>query len=99
MRTLESRKRKAPEGSYTQRLFNDDRLLCAKLLEEAGELNEAVNSEDVAWEAADVIYFTLVKCAKAGVSLANVEKIASHAHDGRINNILGLLRFSWIRRL
>ncbi|XP_062520256.1 uncharacterized protein LOC134195265 isoform X2 [Corticium candelabrum] len=78
MRTLESRKRKAPEGSYTQKLFNDDSLLCSKLLEEAGELTEAEKTEDVAWEAADVIYFTLVKCAKAGVKLSDVEKILDH---------------------
>ena len=52
-------------------------LLCSKLLEEAGELTEAEKTEDVAWEAADVIYFTLVKCAKAGVKLSDVEKIVS----------------------
>jgi len=39
--TLQNRKRSAPEGSYTARLFNDSKLLQAKILEEANELCEA----------------------------------------------------------
>ena len=66
MRTLEQRKATAPPGSYTDRLYKDDQLLNAKLLEEAEELCEAQSKEEVAWEAADVLYFALVKCAKAG---------------------------------
>jgi len=72
-RTLESRKVNAPPGSYTKRLFDDANLLQSKLLEEANELIEAKTKEEIAWEAADVIYFTMVYCAKNGVSLADVE--------------------------
>ena len=73
--TTWSRKEEAPEGSYTRRLFEESGLLGAKLVEEAGELSEAVTKEDVAHEAADVMYFALVAMAKAGVTLADVEAV------------------------
>jgi phosphoribosyl-ATP pyrophosphohydrolase len=73
-RTIESRRSSAPEGSYTKRLLDDSGLLNAKLVEEAGELAAAEGKEAVAREAADLIYFTLTAMARAGVSLADVEK-------------------------
>ena len=48
-------------------------MLKAKLLEEAGELAEATDRDDVVHEAADVLYFTLTAMARAGVELAEVE--------------------------
>jgi len=63
----------APVGSYTKRLFDDPDLLRHKLLEEAQELAEAREPDHIAAEAADLIYFALVACAKAGVTLADVE--------------------------
>ena len=66
MNTLKSRKQSAPPGSYTDRLYNDNKLLHAKICEEAEELCEAESKEEIVWEAADVLYFTFVKCAKAG---------------------------------
>lgn len=66
MSTLKSRKETAPPGSYTDRLYKDNKLLHAKIREEAEELCEAGSKEEIAAEAADVLYFTLVKCAKAG---------------------------------
>eukprot|EP00842_Homolaphlyctis_polyrhiza_P006367 jgi/Hompol1/6731/HPOL_003598-RA len=72
--TLELRRSEQTPGSYTQRLFSDPALLRSKILEEAGELCDAVDHDDVAWEAADLIYFALVKCVASGVSLADVEK-------------------------
>ncbi|KAI9472483.1 MAG: histidinol dehydrogenase-domain-containing protein [Benjaminiella poitrasii] len=72
-KTLKDRKMNAPEGSYTARLFKDPKLLSAKIMEEADELCQAVNKDEVAWEAADLIYFALTKCVSAGVSLADVE--------------------------
>lgn len=82
-RLLESRAKSAPAGSYTQRLFNDPALLASKLREEALELIEASVQNDrkeVAAEAADVIYFTLVHLAKHGVSLAEVERVLDARH-------------------
>ena len=72
-RTLAARVVDAPAGSYTRRLLDDPVLLGKKLLEEAGELRDAEDAEQVAWEAADVMYFALVAAARAGVTLADVE--------------------------
>ncbi|KAK4555956.1 trifunctional histidinol dehydrogenase [Recurvomyces mirabilis] len=73
-RTLQSRKRSAPEGSYTKRLFEDSKMLNAKIMEEAQELCEAGSKEDIAAEAADVLYFALTKAVAAGVSLEDIER-------------------------
>jgi len=73
-RRLAERTKMAPDGSYTRRLLSDPELLRSKLLEEAKELASAQLSEDVAHEAADVIYFALVAMARAGVPLSAVEQ-------------------------
>jgi phosphoribosyl-ATP pyrophosphohydrolase len=72
-RLVASRVTEAPEGSYTRRLLSDPALLRAKLVEEAAELADAREPADVAWEAADVLYFTLAAMARAGVPLEAVE--------------------------
>ncbi|KAK9452053.1 histidinol dehydrogenase-domain-containing protein [Limtongia smithiae] len=72
-RTLKSRLETAPEGSYTRRLFTDEKLLAAKILEEAEELTTAKTKKDVAWEAADLAYFALAKVVQSGLSLSDVE--------------------------
>jgi phosphoribosyl-ATP pyrophosphohydrolase len=74
MRTLEARKSNAPAGSYTKRLFEDENLLRAKLVEEANELADAKTKDHICLETADVIYFALVAAAKAGVTLADIER-------------------------
>jgi phosphoribosyl-ATP pyrophosphohydrolase/phosphoribosyl-AMP cyclohydrolase/histidinol dehydrogenase len=66
---LQERLQSAPEGSYTKRLFDDSVLLRDKLVEEAQELSEAESKQHVAEELADLLYFALVKAAKAGVTL------------------------------
>lgn len=73
-KTLLSRKQSAPEGSYTARLFSDEKLLRAKIMEEAEELCDAKTPEEVAFEAADLIYFALTRAVSAGVTLADIEK-------------------------
>jgi len=72
--TLKSRLDSAPEGSYTSRLFNDPDLLRSKITEEADELCSAETREQVAFEAADLLYFTLTRCIAAGVSLVDIER-------------------------
>lgn len=72
--TLKSRKESSPAGSYTARLFSDEKLLRAKIMEEAEELCDAKSPQDVAFEAADLIYFALTKAIGAGVSLADIER-------------------------
>ena len=64
---------RATPGSYTARLFDDAELLGAKIREEAGELVAAESLSEVTHEAADVIYFTLVRAQSKGVSLADIE--------------------------
>jgi phosphoribosyl-ATP pyrophosphohydrolase/phosphoribosyl-AMP cyclohydrolase/histidinol dehydrogenase len=71
--TLRSRLESAPVGSYTRRLFNDPKLLRAKIMEEAQELCEAESKGDIAFEAADLFYFALTKCVAAGVGIADIE--------------------------
>ncbi|SPQ18787.1 c61382d8-8c0d-4ede-94ee-aa525a5e8060 [Thermothielavioides terrestris] len=73
-KTLLSRKQSAPAGSYTARLFSDEKLLRAKIMEEAEELCDAKSPEEVAFEAADLIYFALTRAVGAGVTLADIEK-------------------------
>ena len=72
-RTLADRRAQAPAGSYTARLLADPVLLASKLREEADELARAGSRDEVIWEAADVLYFTLARLAAAGVDLAEVE--------------------------
>ncbi len=79
-RLTRERRDHAPEGSYTRRLFEEQGLLDAKLLEEARELTEARSPEDVCHEAADVLYFTLVRMAAAGVELSDVEAELRRRH-------------------
>ncbi|KOS18503.1 Histidine biosynthesis trifunctional protein [Escovopsis weberi] len=70
--TLKARKESAPAGSYTARLFSDEKLLRAKIMEEAEELCDAKTPEEIAFEAADLIYFALTRAVGAGVSLADI---------------------------
>ncbi|MEO0483585.1 MAG: phosphoribosyl-ATP diphosphatase, partial [Planctomycetota bacterium] len=66
---VQERLASAPAGSYTRRLFDDADLLRSKLLEEAGELADATTPDEAAWEAADVLYFAMVRAAAGGADL------------------------------
>ncbi len=71
---IRARQADAPAGSYTRRLFDEPGLLDRKLVEEARELVAATDADAGTWEAADVLYFALVKMATLGVSLEQVER-------------------------
>ena len=73
-KTLQARLESAPEASYTARLFNDPALLRSKIMEEADELCQATTREEVAFEAADLIYFALTRCVASGVSITDIER-------------------------
>mmetsp|Transcript_41066 Transcript_41066/g.103473 ORF Transcript_41066/g.103473 Transcript_41066/m.103473 type:complete len:1621 (+) Transcript_41066:244-5106(+) len=75
MHTLEERRLSAPVGSYTKRLYEDPVFLKSKLIEEAHELGDAATKAEVAAEAADVLYFALVACARTGVSITDIERV------------------------
>ena len=72
--TLKSRFESAPEGSYTKRLFSDEKLLRSKIMEEAEELCDAQTKEEIAFEAADLVYFALTRCISKGVEWRDVER-------------------------
>jgi phosphoribosyl-ATP pyrophosphohydrolase len=72
-RVIASRRHGADSSSGTWRLLNQPGLLGSKLREEAGELAEAGDRDEVIHEAADLIYFTLATLARSGVRLAEVE--------------------------
>lgn len=72
--TLQVRRAEPLAGSYTQRLWGNPELLASKLTEEARELAEATATDAVVAEAADVLYFTMVKLAGSGGTLADVER-------------------------
>ncbi len=60
--------------SNTARLLGNPGLLRSKLREEADELASATSREDVIAEAADLLYFTLVKAAASGVGIEDIEE-------------------------
>ncbi len=68
------RQQEKTEGSYTTRLFENPKLLEAKIMEEADELCKAQTKDEVAFEAADLLYFALARCVAAGVRLEDVER-------------------------
>jgi phosphoribosyl-ATP pyrophosphohydrolase / phosphoribosyl-AMP cyclohydrolase / histidinol dehydrogenase len=93
--TLRDRLLNAPEGSYTQRLFQDPILLRNKLVEEAQELSEADTKQHVAEELADVLYFSLVRAAQFGIGLEDAvveldrraRKVTRRAGDSKMERI------------
>jgi phosphoribosyl-AMP cyclohydrolase / phosphoribosyl-ATP pyrophosphohydrolase len=77
-RTLVSRQRARPAGSYTVELLEDPKLAGDKVREEAAEVVKAVHSESeerVAEEGADLIYHLAVLLLSRGVSMAEVLQI------------------------
>lgn len=75
LRRLSDRAGLAPPGSYTARLLSDPELLENKLVEEAKELARASTREEVAHEAADLLYFTSVAMVRGKVNLSEVESV------------------------
>lgn len=74
-RTIAGRRESSPPGSYTHRLYTEPGLLAAKIREEAAELAETEGPTRAAEEAADLVYFALVKLRAEGASLADMERV------------------------
>ncbi|MEE4243805.1 MAG: bifunctional phosphoribosyl-AMP cyclohydrolase/phosphoribosyl-ATP diphosphatase HisIE [Kangiellaceae bacterium] len=70
---LNKRKSELPEKSFTTKLFNSAEFRAEKIREEAEELIEAEEFDEVRWEAADLIFFALTDAIAKGVSLKNIE--------------------------
>ncbi|KAK0633022.1 histidinol dehydrogenase-domain-containing protein [Immersiella caudata] len=96
-RVLRSRKASAPEGSYTARLFSDEKLLRAKIMEEAEELCDAKTPQEIAFEAADLIYFALTRIVGAGVTLVDIEK-SLDAKSWKIKRRTGDAKGKWAEK-
>jgi phosphoribosyl-ATP pyrophosphohydrolase len=70
-------------GSNTARLLADPLLLASKIEEEASELAAATGAAATTTEAADLIYFALVKAISEGCGLAEIES-ALDARERRV---------------
>ena len=74
-KVLESRRAAPPEGSYTAKLFADEALRHKKVGEEAAELIVASlrgSREEIAHEAADLVYHALVLLQAHGMGLDDI---------------------------
>lgn len=69
---IADRKRNPSTQSYTSKIVIDRNTIEEKLNEELKELLTAESRNDIAWEAADLLYFLLVYLENRGVSLNDV---------------------------
>ena len=87
---LEERKRTLPEGSYSTKLFkNAPEMIEAKLREECEEFIKALShesEENVEWEAADLIFFTIAGLVWRGV---RIEKVLRHLWERHVKSKKG----------
>ena len=72
--TLARERKKNPvEGSYTNKLLEDETLSKEKVLEEIGELIESVEKNtNKIHEAADVFYHLIIYLEKSGIMIEEV---------------------------
>ena len=72
--TLARERKKTPvEGSYTNKLLEDETLSKEKVLEEIGELIESVEKNtNKIHEAADVFYHLIMYLEKSGIKIEDV---------------------------
>jgi len=74
---LERKNAKESESSWTKKLLDDKALLLSKINEEAGELATAIDKESdkqVIYEAADLLYHTLVGLASRDITPDRVKQ-------------------------
>src|SRR5438552_1889495 len=79
-KVLEARKESPPEGSYTAKLYADEALRHKKVGEEAAELITASlrgKREEIAHEAADLLYHALVLLHSHGMGLKDATQVLS----------------------
>ncbi|GAA5887431.1 hypothetical protein JCM6882_002526 [Rhodosporidiobolus microsporus] len=96
--TLKKRMVEAPAGSYTKRLFEEPKLLRAKIMEEAGEVCDAETKEELAGEVADLLYFTLTRAVSMGVSLSDVQKVLEK-RSLKVTRRKGDAKPEWVEKL
>jgi len=72
---IEDRKKNPKKKSYVSSIINKPEEIGDKLIEEAGELEEALlekPDKEVVWEAADLLFFTLVGLSNRGINIQEV---------------------------
>lgn len=72
-----------PKDSYTSKIVKDRNAIIAKIREECEELIEAEGEKNITWEAADLIYFTLVYLENREVEFSEVLKELRKRRDSR----------------
>ena len=70
---IEYRIKKPSPHSYTSRIASEETKILSKISEEAGEVANYRNRENLVWELADLSYFMLVLMAKKGILPEEVE--------------------------
>ncbi len=80
---FEARMNSAEGKSFTQQLFASEALQIEKLKEECEELIEATDHNHVRWEAADLLFFTLVMAKAKGVSFTEIVNDLRSRNDER----------------
>lgn len=84
-RIIRDRKENPREGSYTNKLLDDEDRVLKKVVEEAGELAIAGKGSDrraQIWEAADLIYHQMVLFEYLDLPLDEVYRKLSERHRG-----------------
>ncbi len=66
--TLVRRIKNRKESSYTSKLAEDEKLLYKKIIEEAQEVINYTDRNNLVWEIADLTYFIMVLMAKQGIA-------------------------------
>jgi phosphoribosyl-AMP cyclohydrolase / phosphoribosyl-ATP pyrophosphohydrolase len=67
-------KSKKGSGSFTDTMLNDVLALKRKILEEAGEVANYRNKENLRWEISDLLYFVSILMVKNNISFDDIEK-------------------------
>ena len=71
--TIEDRKLKMPQKSYTTKLFNDEFYLKRKIMEEAFETVNFELGDGLAWEAADLLYHLSVFMSLHNITIDDIK--------------------------
>jgi phosphoribosyl-AMP cyclohydrolase / phosphoribosyl-ATP pyrophosphohydrolase len=69
-----------PEDSYTTKLYKDDHLLNKKINEEAFEVIQAKNKDELIWEVSDLTYFVMTLMVRHGIT---IDEIKHHLESRR----------------
>jgi len=69
---IEDRIKNPIPNSYTSKMSKDEKLIIEKIREEAHELVNYVDQENLVWEIADLSYFILVLMAKKGIKIQDI---------------------------